>query len=51
VVEIVLINLIGEERMVTEIDFIDVLDIDDDTYELNDIEELEGHLDYIKNGL
>jgi hypothetical protein len=45
-VEIVLINLIGEERMMTEIDFIDVLDIDDDTYELNDIEELEGHLDY-----
>ena len=50
VAEMVLINLIGEERMMTEVDFVDVLAPDDNTYELNDIEELTGHLDYIKNG-
>ena len=49
VAEMVLINLIGEERMMTEVDFVDVLAPDDNTYELHDIEELTGHLDYIKN--
>jgi hypothetical protein len=48
--EMVLINLIGEERMMTEVDFVDVLSPDDNTYELHDIENLAGHLDYIKNG-
>jgi hypothetical protein len=50
VAEMVLINLIGEERMMTEVDFVDVLSPDDNTYELHDLEELTGHLDYIKNG-
>ncbi len=50
VAEMVLINLIGEERMMTEVDFVDVLSPDDNTYELHDIEDLTGHLDYIKNG-
>jgi hypothetical protein len=45
----VLINLIGEERMMTEVNFVDVLSPDDNTYELHDIENLAGHLDYIKN--
>ncbi len=49
VAEMVLINLIGEEKMMTEVDFVDVLDPDDNTYELHDIEELARHLDYLKN--
>lgn len=50
VAEMVLINLIGEERMMTEVDFVDVLASDDNTFELHDIEELTGHLDNIKKG-
>lgn len=50
VAEMVLINLIGEEKMMTEVDFVDVLAPDDNTYELHDIEELAGHLDDIKSG-
>lgn len=49
IAEMVLINLIGEERMMTELDFIDVLSPDDNTYELQDITELIEQLDYIKN--
>ena len=50
VAELVLSNLIGEERMMTEVDFVDVLSPDDNTYELHDLQELAKHLDYIKNG-
>ncbi|MFN7488644.1 MAG: hypothetical protein ACK5QK_02840 [Chryseotalea sp.] len=50
VAEMVLTNLIGEERMMTELDFVDVLSPDDNTYDLHDIKELIGNLDYIKNG-
>jgi hypothetical protein len=50
VAEMVLTNLIGEERMKTELDFVDVLSPDDNTYDLHDIKELIGNLDYIKNG-
>jgi hypothetical protein len=50
VAETVLTNLIGEERMMTELDFIDVLSPDDNTYDLHDITELIENLDYIKNG-
>lgn len=50
VAEMVLTNLIGEERMMTELDFVDVLSPDDNTYDLHDIKELIGNLDYIKTG-
>jgi hypothetical protein len=50
VAEMVLTNLIGEERMMTELDFVDVLSPDDNTYDLHDIKELIRNLDYIKNG-
>lgn len=50
VAETVLTNLIGEERMMTELDFVHVLSPDDNTFNLRDIKELIGHLDYIKNG-
>jgi hypothetical protein len=50
VAETVLTNLIGEERMMTELDFVDVLSPDDNTYDLHDIKDLIGNLDYIKNG-
>ena len=50
VAEMVLINLVGEERMMTEIDYVDVLGQDDNTYERYDLIELNEHLDYIKNG-
>jgi len=48
--EIVLTNLIGEEKMMNELDYLDVLDIDDPTYDTQDIRDLDKHLDYIKNG-
>ena len=50
VAETVLTNLIGEERMMTELDFVHVLSPDDNTFDLRGIKELVGHLDYIKNG-
>jgi hypothetical protein len=50
VAETVLTNLIGEERMMTELDYVDVLSPDDNTYDLHDIKDLIGNLDYIKNG-
>lgn len=50
VAEMVLINLIGEEKMMTEVDFVDVLAPDDNTYDLNDLQELTEHLERIKNG-
>jgi hypothetical protein len=50
VAEMVLINLIGEEKMMTEIDYVDVLGQDDNTYEMHDLIELNEHLDFIKNG-
>jgi hypothetical protein len=49
VVEMVLINLIGEERMMTEVDFVHVLSPGDNTYELHNLPELTGHLEYIRN--
>jgi hypothetical protein len=51
VAETVLTNLIGEERMMTELDYVDVLSPDDNTYDLHDIKDLIGNLDYIKNGV
>lgn len=36
--------------MMTELDFVDVLSPDDNTYDLHDIKDLIGNLDYIKNG-
>ena len=50
VVEIVLTNLLGEEKMMNELDYVDVLDPEDYTYEMHDIQELNEHLDHIKNG-
>jgi hypothetical protein len=48
--EIVLTNLIGEERMMNELDYLDVLDSGDTTYDTHDIRGLPKQLDYIKNG-
>lgn len=48
--EIVLTNLIGEEKVMNELDYLDILDIEDLTYETEDIRELDKHLDYLKNG-
>jgi len=48
--EIVLFNLLGEEIMMTEIDFIDVLDPKDNSYEMNKISELRKHLVNLKSG-
>ena len=49
--EIVLTNLIGEEKMMNELDYLDVLEIDDSTYDTQDIRDLNNHLDYLKNGV
>lgn len=43
-------NLIGEEKMMNELDYLDVLDVGDSTYNTQDIRDLDKHLDYIKNG-
>jgi hypothetical protein len=43
IAEIVLINLIGEEKMMNEIDFVGVLELEDNTYEMNKINELNKH--------
>jgi hypothetical protein len=48
--EIVLTNLIGEEKMMNEIDYLNVLEFDDSTYDTQDIRNLDKHLDYLKNG-
>ena len=48
--EIVLTNLIGEEKMMNELDYLDVLEIEDSTYDTQDIRDLDEHLDYLKNG-
>jgi hypothetical protein len=48
--EIVLTNLIGEEKMMDELDYLDVLEIDDSTYDTQNIRDLDKHLDYLKNG-
>jgi hypothetical protein len=48
--EIVLTNLIGEEKMMNEFDYLDVLEIEDSTYDTQDIKALSKHLDHIKNG-
>ena len=48
--EIVLTNLIGEEKVMDEFDYLDVIEIDDSTYDTQDIRDLNKHLDYLKNG-
>jgi hypothetical protein len=48
--EIVLTNLIGEEKMMNELDYFDVLEIEDSTYDTQDIRDLSKHLEHIKNG-
>ena len=50
IVEIVLTNLIGEEDMIKEIDFIDILSEDENQYELSHLKYLKEHLELIKNG-
>ncbi|HEY9049630.1 MAG TPA: hypothetical protein VIN08_27220 [Ohtaekwangia sp.] len=47
--EIVLTNLIGEEKLMDELNYLDVLEVEDSTYETQDIRDLEEHLDYLKN--
>jgi hypothetical protein len=48
--EIVLTNLIGEEKVMNGLDYLDVLDMNDSTYDTQDIRYLDKHLDYLKNG-
>ena len=48
--EIVLTNLLGEERMMNDLEYVDVLELDDTTYDMYNIEGLIKQLDYIKNG-
>jgi len=48
--EIVLTNLLGEERMMNELNYLDVLELDDTTYDTRDIKGLTQQLDYLKNG-
>jgi len=48
--EIVLTNLIGEEKVMNELDYLDILEIDDSTYDTQDIRDLDKHLEYLKNG-
>lgn len=48
--EIVLTNLIGEERVIDELDYLDVLEVEDSTYDTQDIKGLSKHLEYLKNG-
>ncbi len=50
VAEIVLTNLLGEERVMDELNYLDVIELDDNTYGMHKIQELIKHLDYIKNG-
>lgn len=47
--EIVLTNLIGEEKMMNEIDYLDVLEFVDSSYNTQSIRDLDKHLDYLKN--
>jgi hypothetical protein len=48
--EIVLTNLLGEERMMNELDYLDVLELHDTTFDTRDIKGLTQQLEYIKNG-
>jgi hypothetical protein len=48
--EIVLTNLLGEETMMNELDYLDVLELDDTTYDMHDIKGLNKQLDFLKNG-
>jgi hypothetical protein len=48
--EIVLTNLLGEERMMNDLDYLDVLELEDTTYDTHDIKGLTRQLDYLKNG-
>lgn len=48
--EIVLTNLIGEEKVMDELDYLDVLEVKDSTYDTQDIKDLSKHLEYLKNG-
>ena len=50
VAEIVLTNLLGEEKVMDELNYLDVLELEDNTYGMHKIQELSKHLDYIKNG-
>jgi len=43
-VEIVLTNLIGEEKVMDELDYLDVLEGEDSTYDTQDIRHLSKHL-------
>jgi hypothetical protein len=45
IAEIVLTNLLGEEIMMKEIDFIDLLDEESEEYDLSDIINLKEHLE------
>lgn len=48
--EIALTNLVGEETMMYELDYLDVLELDDVSYDMHDINELKRQLEYLKNG-
>jgi hypothetical protein len=47
--EIVLTNLLGEERMMNELDYLDVLELNDTTYNTRDIKGLTQQLEYLKS--
>jgi hypothetical protein len=49
--EIVLTNLLGEDKVMNELDYLDVLEIDDSTYDTQSIRDLDKHLDHLKNGV
>lgn len=49
IVHIILTNLLGEEKLMNEIDYIDILEIDDSSYKTQNLCDLNGHLDYLKS--
>ncbi|SKC84384.1 hypothetical protein [Ohtaekwangia koreensis] len=46
--EIVLTNLLGEEKVMNELDYLDVLEIDESPYNTQGIKDLDKHLDHLK---